>query len=496
MIDTLFDSPIGPFIGPALWGANALVFTYFVVLNASYLTLSVIAFRAVKRYAERLRSLDVKETIAHAGAPPITLIAPAYNEEATVVESVRSLLSLNYPEYEVIVVNDGSGDATVERMIEAFDLRPSPKMSTFDVDTAEVRRTYRSRRHPHLWLVDKENGGKADALNAGLCYCRTPLFCAMDADTLLERDALIRVVRPFLEDARTVAAGGIIRIANGCTIEGGAVTDIRLPDSLVARLQVLEYLRAFLVGRMGWDTVKGNLIISGAFGIFRRSTVIAAGGFSTKTVGEDMELVVRLHRYCLDHEIPYRVSFVPDPVAWTEAPESLRILGRQRDRWQRGLSESLTMHRKMLLRTKYGRIGMAVMPHFYFLEMWGPLVEVMGYVVFLLTVLAGWASPAYVSAFLMVTIVLGIALSVAALALEELAFRRYPRPTDLLRLFVLAVTENVGYRQITAFWRLRGLVRFLRKTKGWGVMPRAGFGGGKTRAAATETAGSEASEEG
>lgn len=475
MIDALFESAIGPYIGPALWGFNAIVFTYFIVLNTSYLALSVIAFRAVRRYAVRLRSLDVKETIAHAGAPPITLIAPAFNEEATAVESVRSLLSLNYPEYEVVVVNDGSKDATVERLIEAFDLRPFPKMSTFDVDTAEILQTYRSRRHPHLWLVDKKNGGKADALNAGLCFCRTPLFCAMDADTLLERDALTRVVRPFLEDARTIAAGGIIRIANGCTIEGGAVTDVRLPRNLVARFQVLEYLRAFLVGRMGWDAVEGNLIISGAFGIFRRSTVIAAGGFSTDTVGEDMELVVRLHRYCREREIPYRISFVPDPVAWTEAPESIRILGRQRDRWQRGLSEALTMHRTMLLRPRYGRIGMAVMPHFYFLEMWGPLLEVMGYAVFLLTLLAGWTSLTYVSAFLMVTVVLGIALSVSALALEELAFRRYPRLSDLVRLFLLAVLENFGYRQLTAFWRLRGLIRFLRKTKGWGAMPRVGF---------------------
>lgn len=475
MIDALFESAVGPYIGPALWGFNTIVFTYFIVLNASYLVLSVIAFRAVRRYAERLRSLDVKETIAHAGAPPITLIAPAFNEEATAVESVRSLLSLNYPEYEVIVVNDGSKDATVERLIEAFDLRPFPKMSTFDVDTAEIRQTYRSRRHPHLWLVDKENGGKADALNAGLCFCRTPLFCAMDADTLLERDALTRVVRPFLEDARTIAAGGIIRIANGCTIEGGAVTEVRLPRNLVARFQVLEYLRAFLVGRMGWDAVQGNLIISGAFGIFRRSTVISAGGFTTDTVGEDMELVVRLHRYCREREIPYRISFVPDPVAWTEAPESIRILGRQRDRWQRGLSEALTTHRAMLLRPRYGRIGMAVMPHFYFLEMWGPLLEIMGYIVFILTLLAGWTSLTYVSAFLMVTVVLGIALSVSALALEELAFRRYPRLSDLFRLFLLAVLENFGYRQLTAFWRLRGLIRFLRKRKGWGVMPRVGF---------------------
>jgi len=489
MTDTLLSPAVMSFLAPVVWGLNAMVFTYFIAVNSSYLVMSVIAFRAVRRYAERLRSLDVKEGIAHAGAPPITLIAPAFNEEATVVESVRSLLSLNYPEYEVIVVNDGSHDDTVERLVDAFDLRPSPKMSTFDVDTARIRRTYRSRRHPHLWLVDKENGGKADALNAGLCYCRTPLFCAMDADTLLERDALTRVVRPFLEDARTIAAGGIIRIANGCVIEAGGVTDVRLPDSLVARFQVLEYLRAFLVGRMGWDALHGNLIISGAFGIFRRSTVIAAGGFSTDTVGEDMELVVRLHRHCLEHEIPYRITFVPDPVAWTEAPESLRVLGRQRDRWQRGLGESLTMHGSMMFRPRYGRIGMWVMPHFYFLEMWGPMVEVLGYVVFGLTLLLGWTSPTYISAFLMVAIVLGMTLSVAALSLEELAFRRYPRLSDLLRLFLLALTENVGYRQINAFWRLRGLVRFLRRKKGWGVRPRVGFSDGKAAADGSRESG-------
>src|SRR5690606_19664555 len=291
----------------------------------------------------------------------------------------------------------------------------------------------------------------------------------------LERDALTRVVRPFLEDSRTVAAGGIVRIVNGCDIEGGAVTGTRLPRNLLARFQVLEYLRAFLVGRMGWDALDGNLIISGAFGIFRRSTVVAAGGFSTQTVGEDMELVVRLHRYCRDHDIPYRISFVPDPVAWTEAPESIRIMGRQRDRWQRGLGEALTMHAGMLFNRRYGRIGMWVMPHFYVLEMWGPAVEMLGYAVFALTLALGWGTPAYVGAFLMVAVVLGVTLSVSALALEELAFRRYPRAADLFRLFLLAVLENVGYRQLNAFWRFRGLVRFLRKEKGWGLMPRRGF---------------------
>ena len=297
----------------------------------------------------------------------------------------------------------------------------------------------------------------------------------MDSDSLLERDALIRVVRPFLEDRRTVAAGGIIRVVNGCTVKAGVVTDIRLPRNLLVKFQVLEYLRAFLAGRVGWDALGATLIISGAFGIFRRSLVAEIGGFATDTVGEDMELVVRLHRHCLEKGIPYRISFVPDPVAWTEAPSTVRTLSRQRDRWQRGLSEVIFRHRDMLLNPRFGRLGMWAYPHFYFLEVWGPIIEVSGYVAFGVSLLLGWASTAYVLGFLTVAVVLGIVLSVMAVGLEELTFRRYPRTTDLLWFFALAVLENAGYRQLTAFWRIRGALSFMRKKKGWGDMTRTGF---------------------
>jgi len=234
----------------------------------------------------------------------------------------------------------------VARLVESFRLVPTPRAPTASLSTAPVREIYRSRSHANLWVIDKENGGKADALNAGLNLSASPLFCAMDADSLFERRALARIVRPFLEDARTVAAGGTIRIANGCDVESGIVRRIGLPDSLLARFQVLEYLRAFLSGRMGWDALDATLIISGAFGLFRRSTVVGVGGYATsrtsgETVGEDMELVVRLHRRLREAGTPYRIAFVPDPVAWTECPETLAVLGRQRDRWQRGLLESL-----------------------------------------------------------------------------------------------------------------------------------------------------------
>ena len=317
---------------------NAFVIVYFAILNAVYITLMVIAFRRLRRYVDRIHSLDIDGLVASSGGLPISLITPAFNEEATIVQSVRSLLTLRYAEYEIVVVNDGSTDGTLDRLIDAYDLHPVERVPTASIATESVADVYGSDRHPTLFVVDKDNGGKADALNAGLNYARGSVFCALDGDTLLEPDSLARMVRPFLEDATTVAVGGIIRIVNGCDVESGAVEDVALPQGLLPRFQVLEYLRAFLATRVGWDAVGSTLIISGAFGAFRRSTVGAAGGFDTETVGEDMELVVRLHRHCRETGTPYRVVFIPDPVAWTEVPESLSQLARQRDRWQRGLA--------------------------------------------------------------------------------------------------------------------------------------------------------------
>ena len=470
-----------PGAGVLVWALvdafNLLVLAYFLALNGVYLITSLYAFVVLRRYARRLKTVQVEDLLKTAGAVPVTLVAPAFNESVSCVEATRALLTLRYPEYEIFFVNDGSTDDTLARMVAEFEMAPTALAPKAHLETAPVRQIWRSRVHPNLWLLDKVNGGKADAQNAALNYCRTPLFSAIDADSLLEPEALTRVVRAFLEDSKTVAAGGIIRVVNGCTVRAGRIVDVRLPRSLLARFQVLEYLRAFLSGRMGWDALEAPLIISGAFGVFRRSVAVEAGGYDRTTVGEDMEMTIRIHKHCRRAGIPYRIRFVPDPVSWTEVPESLRVLGSQRDRWQRGLVESLWRHRDMLLNPRYGRVGLLAFPYFFFLEMLGPIIEGLGYLAFGATVLAGRASLAYVSAFLAVAMVLGVALSVASVVLEELSFRRYGRWWDLLHLLWLAFIENLGYRQINTWWRIRGFISQIRGVSSWGTMERKGFGG-------------------
>ena len=454
---------------------SAVILTYFLALNAVYMTTSVLAFLDLKKYVGRLKSLHIADLVNADGGMPITLVVPAFNESAGIVESLRSLLTLQYSDYEIIVVNDGSTDNTLDLLEEAFQLTPMARAPSAHLPTSPIRSVHRAARHPNLWVISKDNGGKADSLNAGLNYARTPLFCAMDADTLLEPEALPRLVRPFLENRHTVAAGGIVRIANGCVVDGGIVRQVLLPKNMIARFQVVEYLRAFLAARVGWDVLRATLIISGAFGVFKRGIVVNAGGFATDTVGEDMELVVRLHRYCRENEIDYRIAFIPDPVAWTEAPEDLKSLGKQRDRWQRGLVQTLWRHRQMFGNPLYGPPALIGFTYYGIFEVVGPVIEAFGFVVFFLALVAGIAPPAYILAFLGLAVAAGVALSVAAVALEELSFRRYSRPRDLARMIAAAFLENLGYRQLATWWRIKGLISAVRGDRSWGTLERRGF---------------------
>ncbi|MFY9316017.1 MAG: glycosyltransferase [Burkholderiales bacterium] len=457
----------------ATLAAQWLFLAYFVVVNTGYLALFGFAFAAVRRHLDA-RLLEELPRAYSGLEPPVSMLVPAYNEEATIATSVRSMLQLDYPEFEVIVVNDGSRDGTMEALRSAFALVPFAEAYWRRLPVKAVRGIYRSALHPNLRVIDKENGGKADALNAGINASRYPLFCGVDADSILERASLRRVVAPFLEDPAVIASGGTVRIANGCTVRGGFLESVGLPGRLLPLLQIVEYLRAFLFGRMGWSPMNAVLIISGAFGLFRKESVVAAGGYRSDTVGEDMELVVRLHRLHRDAGAPYRIVFVPDPICWTEAPESLRVLRSQRTRWQRGLAESLTLNLGLAFSRRGGAPGWVAFPFMALFEWLGPLVEVAGFALMLAGLAAGLVSGAAFAAFLLLAVGLGMVLSVCALLLEEISFHIYKRPRELALLAAAALAENFGFRQLVALWRLEGLARWAFGARArWGEMTRS-----------------------
>jgi cellulose synthase/poly-beta-1,6-N-acetylglucosamine synthase-like glycosyltransferase len=447
-------------------------FVAFVAVNAMLLVLASVQLH---RYAARLNSGALRRALRSPLAPPIAVLVPAYNEASGIGDSVRSLLALDYPQLEVVVINDGSADETLQRLIEVFDLRavrrPTPPFLTH----RPVRGVYAPRSQLRLLVIDKENGGKADSLNAGINFAACPLVCSVDADSILEQDALAKAVMPFIEDPeRTVATGGLVRIANGCRIDHGRITEAQLPRSRFAMFQVIEYMRAFFGTRTGWSALNALLIVSGAFGLFRRDAVIAVGGYRTDTVGEDMELVVRLHRTCRDARRPYRIVYVADPVCWTEAPESARILRRQRRRWQRGSLETLLFHRGMLLNPRYRAVGLIALPALLLFEIIGPILELSGYLVIAVGLLLGVVAPTAFVLFLTLALLYGLVLTLGAAVLEDATANPHPAWSSLWRILLYSLGESFGYRQLGHLWRTEGLWQLVRKSE-WGAMERKGL---------------------
>jgi cellulose synthase/poly-beta-1,6-N-acetylglucosamine synthase-like glycosyltransferase len=463
-------------VARAIEGFNAFVLGYFLILNVSYIILFLISLREVLRFLRRTFFSDYQQILRSNMTLPITLIVPAHNEEKTIVDTVRSLQMLNYPEFEIIVVNDGSRDETLNRLLAAYELRRVDRVYKRSLPTRTVRALYASPLVPNLTVVDKEGGGKADALNCGINLSKYPLFCSMDADSVIEDDALLKAVKPFMEwPDETVAVGGIVRCANGCTITDGRVTNIALPKRFLPIFQVVEYLRAFLSGRLGWSALKGLLLISGAFGVYRKSAVVEVGGYDSNTDTEDLELVMALHQVNRAKGRPYRIVFVPDPVCWTEVPGSWSMLRRQRNRWHRGMLQSLSRHRKMLFNPRYGVIGMVVCPYFLIFETMGPFVETLGYISVPLAWALGLLNTEFFVLFFLLAVAFGVFLSVAAILLEEISYRRYPTWEDLWKLLVCGILENFGFRQLLALFKIQAFWEYLRGLRRWGMLQRAGF---------------------
>lgn len=372
-----------------------------------------------------------------------------------------------------MVINDGSKSKTLDVLIKEFGLIPFPEAYDARLATKPIRTVYHAPAQPNLRVVDKDNGGKADSLNAGINISLYPLFCCIDADSILQRDSLRLAAQPFLDDPHTIACGGTVRVANGCEVKNGFLAKVGLPTNIFALFQIVEYLRAFLFGRPGWSPMNAMLIISGAFGLFHKDTVIGIGGYRHDTIGEDMELVVRLHRHMRLAGKPYRITFAPDPICWTEAPEDLTTLKNQRIRWQRGLCESLTNNLDLLFHPKGGAVGWLAFPFMALFEWLGPVIEVFGYGFVTIGFILGFVFFKVWLVLLVAAISLGILLSVSAFFLEEMSFHVYPKPQHVLLLLLGAILENSGYRQLNSLWKMIGLYRWMVGKKAtWGAMTR------------------------
>lgn len=430
-----------------------LVFLYYLVVNVYYSISCSVALLDIHGQLAVASRQHIRNLVTGVYYRPISILVPAYNEEATIIPSIRFSLALRYPEFELVVVNDGSTDRTLDLLREEFRLVEVEKPIKIVLKHAQIRAVYASLDYPQLIVVDKENGGKADALNAGMNVSQFPLVCSVDADSLLEEDALMRAAKVFVEDREVVASGGIIRVLNGCTVVNGKVTEVRAPSRLIECLQSVEYLRGFLVGRTSWNWTNSILIISGAFGIFRKDIVFAIGGYR-KTVGEDMDIVVRMHRHCMDRNIPCKVVFIPDPVCWTQVPADYRSLLVQRNRWHRGLMDSLWHNRSMTLNPKYGAVGMLAFPYFIFAEALGPLIEFFGYLTFIFLFFTGLLSRDFALLFLFLAVIWGMSLNVGAILLDNLIYRRYKGLGDLLKVTLAGFLECLGYRQLLVVERL------------------------------------------
>jgi biofilm PGA synthesis N-glycosyltransferase PgaC len=455
------------------------ILTYSVVLLLFYVFIGIYSIGETNNYLHKNSFTDYRILAGSTQAPSMSILAPAYNEGTNIIENVRSLLSIHYNNLQVIIINDGSKDDSLVKLIKAYDLHKVDFFVNQQIQTKDVRGIYKSSNNVYskLIVVDKENGGKADALNVGINIAKNDLIVCIDVDCVLEQDALLKLAKPFLEhpDAKVIAAGGVIRIANSCEIEGGRLINVNLPKQFLPRVQTLEYIRAFLLGRMAWSRLNGLLLISGAFGAFDRDIVIKCGGYNHKTVGEDMELVVRMRRYMEELNQPYKVAFIPDPLCWTEAPTTFKILGRQRNRWTRGTIETLRFHRVMFFNPRYGLLGMISYPYWFFFEFLAPIVEFVGLIGFVILSLFGLVNWTFFVTLLSFIFSFGFLYSLFAILMEVSTYNQYKRQKDIFKLILTAFLEPLIFHPFVVWSAIKGNIDMLRKKNAWGEMTRQGL---------------------
>lgn len=445
-----------------------------------YVILGIFSIFAISKHLKRGKSVNFEYILRSPLAPKIAVIAPAFNESATIVENIRSLLSLKYNNYDIVIVNDGSKDDCLSKMISAYDLVPKKQSQNSKLPHAAIKTIYKSKNKAfhNLVVIDKENGGKADSLNAGINYTDADYVANIDVDCIIEEDALLRMIEPFLQvvNTKVIATGGVVRIANNCSVNNGKITKVRLPNEALPLFQTLEYLRAFLLGRMAWSKLNGLLIISGAFGLFDKKILIEAGGYNKNTVGEDMELVVRMRKLMHHKKVKYKVSYIPDPLCWTEVPNSIKVLSRQRNRWTRGTIETLFLHKNLMFNPKYGVLGLMSYPFWFLYEWLAPIIEFFGLIYFFILVIFGLVNWPHFLLLLALVYTFALLLSWFTILIEEITYREYKGMKNLFILLGLAILEPIFYHPIGVIASIRGnWNKFILRKNTWGAQTRQGF---------------------
>lgn len=456
-------------------------FIYGLLLILIYGAGIILSNRAVSRNKKRSIFLQVNDIVSATDIPSVTLVAPAYNEGRTIVENVKSLLAIQYPFYDLIIVNDGSTDETMELLIDKYKLKSyDTTFNTQPIPTATVNRIYKSEKaqYKHLTVIDKNNGGKADAINAGINFAESELILCTDADCIIEQEALLKMVRPYLEEAdqEIIACGAAIGIANDSVISNGTLKELRLPKNLIPMIQVVEYIRAFLIGRMGWGEVNGLMLVSGAFGMYPRNRLIEVGGYNPNTVGEDFDLCVKLRAHMELINKPYKVVYVPETLCWTEAPSDYAIFIKQRDRWARGLFETLMFHRKLFFNPKYRNDGLFFIPYWFFFEFAAPIVEFVGFIFLIIFGIFGFINWSTAILLFLIVYLFGCIFSTISILFYVKNFKHYSTSKQITELLLAAYLEPFLYHPVLVYAQIKGYYKILFDIKsGWGIMKRRGF---------------------
>lgn len=453
---------------------------YTICIISTYWGLSIISAKELYKNIHEAKVTNYDSLLSSPFASKISVLAPAYNESRTIVENIKALLGLYYPNFEIIVINDGSSDDTLIKTIEAFDLEKVPYVIDYKIPSKEVRGIYKSRKRSYnnLTVIDKFNGGKADALNSGINISKGDYFISIDVDSIIDPNALKKLIKPFFEETKRkiIAVGGVIQIANSCKVKDGQLVEVNVPDKFLPRCQVIEYNRSFLMGRLAWSRMDGLMLISGALGLFDLEVVIACGGYYSKTVGEDMELVVRMREYMTRHNKPYKVVYISDPLCWTEAPSSLKVLGSQRNRWTRGTIDTILLHKNIFFNPKYGFMGMVSHPYWVIFEWLAPIIEVLGLLYFIIIAVLGESNWHFFSIMLLFVYFFAIAMSTYAILFDQIAYHRYKDKRMVLKLIVTAWLEPIFYHPLIVYWGIRGNIDyFIKGKRTWGKMTREGF---------------------